>query len=126
MEWPEMLKSSVGNENLNLPNCSKQNCICKIESKDAWIEDTRSVLLTKNIRHNSDFREKKLPGNDVELSQEELTMSVVDKALEGVNTTTIGIDDWTYLRRGFFIKNSNGDYIRWKILDYRSECDGTE
>ena len=126
MEWPAMLKSSVGNENLNLPNCSKQNCICKIESKDAWIEDTRSVLLTKNIRHNSDFREKKLPGNDVELSQEELTMSVVEKALEGVNTTTIGIDDWAYLRRGFFVKNSNGDYIRWEILDYRSECDGTE
>ena len=112
-EWSEMLTLPTRNQQEEPIQKPIRDGIQNIES--AWINGTKSVLLTDDHEFESGNESLKTP-KKFDLLNGELDADTVGK-IEIYGSKLEGYDGlWNYIKRGYFVSKSDGVHIRLEVL----------
>jgi hypothetical protein len=112
-EWSEMLTLPTRNEQEEPIQKPIRDGIQNIES--AWINGTKSVLLTDDHEFEAGNESLKTP-KKFDLLDGKLDADTVGK-IEIYGSTLEGYDGlWNYIKRGYFVSKSDGVHIRIEVL----------
>ena len=112
-EWSEMLTLPTRNQQEEPIQKPIRDGIQNIES--AWINGTKSVLLTDDHEFEGGNESLKTP-KKFDLLNGELDADTVGK-IEIYGSKLEGYDGlWNYIKRGYFVSKSDGVHIRLEVL----------
>ena len=112
-EWSEMLTLPTRNEQEEPIQKPIRDGIQNIES--AWINGTKSVLLTDDHEFEGGNESLKTP-KKFDLPDGKLDADTVG-IIESYGSTLEGYDGlWNYIKRGYFVSKSDGVHIRLEVL----------